>query len=133
MQKMSWTLLLPLLLACSSSNPTVTVETGEHPEASMPTTLSDVLAYDFVGVEQFQRPIQTCYEEALKKAPGLEGSVTYEALGSHGILKTNVTATGPEALQDCAMEPISNQRLVRTLAGGDLTVGFTLTANFSAE
>ena len=133
MQKMSWALLLPLLLACSSSSPTVTVETGEHPDASMPTTLSDVLAYDFVGVEQFQRPIQTCYEEALKNAPGLEGSVTYEALGSHGILKTNVTATGPEALQDCAMEPISNQRLVRTLAGGDLTVGFTLTANFSAE
>ena len=133
MQKMSWALLLPLLLACSSSSPTVTVETGEHPDASMPTTLSDVLAYDFVGVEQFQRPIQTCYEEALKNAPGLEGSVTYEALGSHGILKTNVTATGPEALQDCAMEPISNQRLVRPLAGGDLTVGFTLTANFSAE
>jgi hypothetical protein len=28
---------------------------------------------------------------------------------------------------------MSNQRLVRTLAGGDLTVGFTLTANFSAD
>jgi len=120
------TTLLLVLLACSSS-PSVTVETGDHPDASTPETLTEVLD------SQFRRPIQTCYQEALEAEPSLEGTVTYEALGSHGILKTNLTAPGPDALQVCALTPMSNQRLVRTLAGGDLTVGFTLTANFSAD
>ena len=125
---MSRAFLLSLLLACSSSSgPSVTVETGAHSDASTPETLAEVLD------SQFRRPIQTCYQEALEAEPSLEGTVTYEALGSHGIIKTNLTASGPDALQACALTPMSNQRLLRTLAGGDLTVGFTLTVNFSAD
>lgn len=115
---------LLLLLACSS--PSVTVQSGAHPDASPPGTLADVLD------SQIRRPIQTCYQKALKDDPGAEGSVTYEVLGSHGILKTTVTSAGPDALQGCALEPMSNQRLLRILGNGSQMVGFSLTVNFTA-
>jgi len=112
-----------LLLACSS--PSVTVETDAHPDAPAPGNLTEVLD------GKIRRPIQSCYQKALQAEPGLEGTVTYEVLGSHGILKTNLTVPGPDALQACALEPMSSQRLLRTLGDGDHTVGFTLTVNFS--
>jgi hypothetical protein len=114
-----------LLLACGGSSPSVTVETGAHSEASAPSQLTEVLD------AQFRRPIENCYKEALKDESGLEGTVTYEVLGSHGILSPNVTGPGPDALQTCALKPMSNQRLLRILGDGDHTVGFTLTVNFS--
>ena len=112
-----------LLLACSS--PSVTVATSAHPDAPAPGKLTEVLD------RQFRRPIEGCYQKALKTEPSLAGTVTYEVLGSHGILKTNVTVPGPDALQACALKPMSNQRLLRNLGDGDNMVGFTLTANFS--
>ncbi len=118
--------LLFLLLACGS-NPSVTIETGAHPEAPTPGNLTEVLD------RQIQQPIESCYQEALKTEPDAEGTVTYEVLGSHGILKSNVTAPGPDALQACALKPMSNQRLLRTLGDGDHTVGFTLTVHFGAS
>ena len=117
--------LLLLLLACGSS-PSVTVETGAHSEAPTPGQLSEVLD------GQIRRPIEKCYKTALKDEPGLEGRVTYEVLGSHGILTPTLTSSGPDALQDCALEPMSNQRLLRILGDGDHFVGFTVTVNFSA-
>jgi hypothetical protein len=116
-----------LLIACGGSSPSVTVETGAHSEASAPSQLAEVLD------AQFRRPIEKCYREALKDEPGLEGMVTYEVLGSHGILSPNVTAPGSDALQACALKPMSNQRLLRILGDGGHTVGFTLTVNFSAS
>ncbi|MDP6931998.1 MAG: hypothetical protein QGG40_03740 [Myxococcota bacterium] len=116
--------LFLLLLACSS--PSVTVETGAHPDAPPPGNLTEVLD------SQIRRPVQSCYQEALETGPSLEGTVTYEVLGSHGILKTNLTAPGPDALQKCALKPMSNQRLLRTLGDGNHTVGFTLPVHFSA-
>lgn len=114
-----------LLLACGGSSPSVTVEAGAHSEAPTPSQLTEVLD------TQFRRPIEKCYKEALKDDPNLQGVVTYEVQGSHGILSPNVTAPGPDALQSCALEPMSNQRLLRILGDGDHTVGFTLTINFS--
>jgi hypothetical protein len=114
-----------LLLACGGSSPSVTVETGAHSEAPAPSQLTEVLD------GQFRRPIEKCYKEALKDEPDLQGTVTYEVLGSHGILSPNVTAPGADALQACALKPMSNQRLLRTLGEGGHTVGFTLTVNFS--
>ena len=83
---------------------------------------------------QFRRPIENCYKEALKDEPKMQGTVTYEVIGSHGILNPVVTEMSPfsEALQTCALTPMSNQRLLRILGDGDHTVGFTLTVNFSA-
>jgi hypothetical protein len=114
-----------LLLACSS--PSVTVAMDAHPDAPKPAKLTEVLD------SQFRRPIENCYKKALKAEPNLAGTVTYEVLGSHGILKPNVTAPGPDALQTCALEPMSNQRLLRNLGNGDTMMGFTLTINFSAS
>ena len=117
-----------LLLACGGSSPSVTVETGELSEAPAPSQLAEVLD------AQFRRPIENCYKEALKDEPKMQGVVTYEVLGSHGILNPMVTDwTGPEALQTCALKPMSNQRLLRNLGDGDNMMGFTLTVNFSAS
>ncbi len=113
-----------LLLACGGSGSSVTVETGTHPEAPIPAQLSEVLD------AQIRRPIENCYKEALKDEPGLEGVLSYEVLGSHGILNTTVTASGSEALESCALKPMSNQRLLRILGDGDHFVGFTVTVNF---
>ena len=97
--------------------------------------LNAMLAFELALAEvqehQIQRPILSCYEEALAAEPGLAGSIRYEVLGSHGILKTKLTGPGPEALQTCALKPMSNQRLLRTLGDGDHTVGFDLTVTFS--
>ena len=114
-----------LLLACGGSSPTITVETGVHSEAPQPGQLADVLD------AKIRRPIETCYKEAIKEEPGLEGTVRYEALGSHGILRTNVTAQGSDTLEACALTPMADQRLLRVLADGDNTVGFTVVVNFS--
>ena len=114
-----------LLLACGGSSPTITVETGIHPEAPQPGQLADVLD------AKIRRPIETCYKEAIKEEPGLEGTVRYEALGSHGILRTNVTAKGSDTLEACALTPMADQRLLRVLADGDNTVGFTVVVDFS--
>jgi hypothetical protein len=46
-------------------------------------------------------------------------------------LKANLTGSGPEALKECALKPMTNQRLLRDLGDGDDMVGFTLTVNFS--
>ncbi len=115
--------LLPLLLACSS--PTVTLETSAHPDAPVPGKLTELLD------RQFRRPIQGCYQKALETDSSLAGTVTYQVMGSHGILKPTLTGSGPEALNDCALKPMSNQRLLRDLGDGDDMVGFTLTVEFS--
>ena len=115
--------LLILALACSS--PSVTIASANHPDAPLPGALAEVQEH------QIQRPILSCYEEALAAEPGLAGSIRHEVLGSHGILKTKLTGPGPEALQTCALKPMSNQRLLRTLGDGDHTVGFDLTVTFS--
>jgi hypothetical protein len=52
-------------------------------------------------------------------------------MGSHGVLKANLTGSGPEALKECALKPMKNQRLLRDLGDGDDMMGFTLTVNFS--
>ena len=117
--------LMLLLLACSS--PSVTVATSAHPDAPPPGKLTEVLD------GQIRRPIEGCYKKALKAEPSLAGTVTYEVLGSHGILKTSLTAPGPDALQACALKPMSNQRLLRYIGDGDNMVGFTLTVDFSAS
>lgn len=118
--------LAPLLflLGCSSS-PSVTVATSAHPDASEPAKLAKVLDL------QFRRPIQTCYQKAVEADPSLSGTVTYQVMGSHGVLKAELTGPGPEALNACALEPMSNQRLLRDLGDGDDMVGFTLTVDFS--
>ncbi len=113
-----------LLLACSSS-PSVTVTPSAHPEAPTPDKLAKVLD------NQFRRPIDKCYQAALKAQPGLSGKVSYEVMGSHGVMKAEVTTPGPAALQSCALEPSSNQRLMRDLGDGDNMVGFTINVNFS--
>jgi hypothetical protein len=112
-----------LLLACSS--PSVTVATSAHPDAPPPGKLAELLD------RQFRRPIEGCYKKALQAEPNLSGTVTYEVMGSHGILKANLTGSGPEALKECALKPMTNQRLLRDLGDGDDMVGFTLTVNFS--
>jgi hypothetical protein len=117
--------LLFLVLACSSS-PTVTVQSSAHPDAPMPGNLAEVME------RQIQRPIHNCYVEALKTDSSLEGAVSYEVLGSHGILKAKLTGAENEALETCALKPMSNQRLLRTLGDGANTVGFTLTIRFAA-
>jgi hypothetical protein len=116
--------LVLLLLACSS--PSATVVTSAHPDAPAPGKLAELLD------RQFRRPIEGCYKKALQADPGLQGTVTYEVLGSHGILKSSLTGPGPDALRDCALKPMKNQRLLRDLGHGDDMVGFTLTVNFSA-
>jgi hypothetical protein len=117
--------LAPLLflLGCSSS-PSVTVTTSAHPDASEPTKLAKVLDV------QFRRPIQGCYQKALEADPSLSGTVSYQVMGSHGVLKADLTGPGPEALNTCALKPMSNQRLLRDLGDGADMVGFTLTINF---
>jgi hypothetical protein len=45
-------------------------------------------------------------------------------------LKADLTGPGPEALNACALKPMSNQRLLRDLGDGDDMVGFTITVNF---
>ena len=113
-----------LLLACGGSGPSIVVETGIHSEAPQPGQLADVLD------AKIRRPIEVCYKEAIKDEPGLGGTVRYEALGSHGILRTNVTVPGSETLEACALKPMEDQRLLRVLADGDNTVGFTLAVTF---
>ena len=112
------------LFACSGS-PSVTLASGPHADAPVPGNLAEVME------RQIQRTIEGCYEDALKAEPGLEGSVRYEMLGSHGILKSKVLEPGPQALQECALKPMDNQRLLRQLGDGDNTVGFSLTVTFS--
>ena len=112
------------LIGCGSS-PSVTVATSPHPEAGTPSKLADLLDV------KFRRPIEGCYKKALEANPGLAGTVTYEVMGSHGVLKSTVTGSGPEALETCALTPMSNQRLLRDLGDSDDMVGFTLTINFS--
>jgi hypothetical protein len=113
------------LLACSS--PKVIVTTSSHPDASPPAKLADVLD------SQFRRPIHGCFQKALEADPSLTGTVTYQVMGSHGVLKANVTVSGTKALEDCALKPMSNQRLLRDLGDGDDMVGFTITANFTED
>ena len=79
---------------------------------------------------KFRRPIQGCYEEALEADPSLTGAVSYQVMGSHGVLKANVTVSGPETLEECALRPMANQRVLRDLGDGDDMVGFTINATF---
>jgi hypothetical protein len=116
--------LAPLLLLLACSSPSVTVATSAHPDASAPAKLTEVLDL------KFRRPIQGCYQKALEADSSLVGTVTYQVMGSHGILKADLTGPGPEALNTCALKPMSNQRLLRDLGDGDDMVGFTLTVNF---
>ena len=117
--------LTPLLLLLGCSSPSVTVATSAHPDASAPAKLTEVLD------PQFRRPIQGCYQKALEADSSLVGTVTYQVMGSHGILEPTLTEPGPEALNTCALKPMSNQRLLRDLGDGDDMVGFTLTVTFS--
>ena len=117
--------LAPLFLLLACSSPSVTVATSAHPDVPAPGKLTKVLD------RQFRRPIQGCYQKALEADSSLAGTVTYQVMGSHGILKPTLTGPGPEALNACALKPMSNQRLLRDLGDGDDMVGFTLTVNFS--
>jgi len=117
--------LAPFLLLLACSSPSATVATSAHPDAPAPAKLAEVLDL------KFRRPIQGCYEKALEADSSLVGTVTYQVMGSHGVLKADLTEPGPEALNTCALKPMSNQRLLRDLGDGDDMVGFTLTVNFS--
>jgi len=117
--------LAPLLLLLACSSPSATVATSAHPDAPAPAKLAEVLDL------KFRRPIQGCYQKALEADSSLVGTVTYQVMGSHGVLKADLTGPGPEALNACALKPMSNQRLLRDLGDGDDMVGFTLTVNFS--
>lgn len=118
-------MLLVLLAACGT--PTATVMTANHPDAPRPAALTGVVD------TSFQRPIQTCYEEALSAQSDLSGTVSYRVMGSHGILKAEVTTPGPPALEKCATQPMSNQRLMRKLGDGDHMVGFVIKVEFDPE
>ena len=120
-------MLTPLLLLVACSSPSATVTSSAHPDAPVPAKLSKVLDI------KFSRPIQGCYKKALETNPGLSGTVSYQVMGSHGVLKANVTVPGPKALEDCALKPMSDQRLLRDLGDGDDMVGFTITANFTED
>lgn len=111
------------LLACSS--PSVNVTTSAHPDAPPPAKLAGVLDL------KFRRPIHSCYKKALEADSSLAGTVSYQVMGSHGVLKANVTVSGPKALEDCALKPMSDQRLLRDLGDGDDMVGFTINADFT--
>lgn len=117
-------LLLPLLLACGGG-PTAAVSTAPHPDGMVPATLAGSVERDF------QRPIQRCYEQALAKDGSLQGQIRYAVVGSHGILKHELTAGSPGPLADCALEPMGDSRLMRTLGDGDNTVAFTVTVVFT--
>lgn len=117
--------LAPILLLLGCSSPSVNVATSAHPEAPPPAKLADVLDL------KFRRPIEGCYKKALETDPNLSGTVSYQVMGSHGVLKSNLTGSGPEALEACALKPMSNQRLLRDLGDGDDMVGFTITVNFN--
>ena len=114
-----------LLLACGGSSPSVTIETGAHSEAPIPPQLAGEVD------SQIRRPTERCYKEALKEESDLEGTVTYEVYGSHGVLIPSLTSSGPQALLDCALEPMQNQRLLRVLGDGDHFVGFTVRVEFN--
>jgi hypothetical protein len=116
--------LAPLFLLLGCSSPSVDVATSAHPEAPPPAKLADVLDH------KFRRPIEGCYKKALEADPNLSGTVSYQVMGSHGVLKSNLTKSGPEALEACALKPMSNQRLLRDLGDGDDMVGFTINATF---
>jgi len=119
-------ILVPLLFLIGCSSPSINVATSAHPDASEPSKLKDVLEL------KFKRPINKCYKKALQADSGLSGRVSYQVMGSHGVLKATVTEPGPKVLQECALQPMSDQRLLRDLGDGDDMVGFTLTVNFDA-
>ncbi len=119
--------LAPFLFLIACSSPKATVTTSAHPDAPPPAKLADVLDL------KFRRPIHGCYEKALEADPSLTGTVSYQVMGSHGVLKANVTVPGPKALEECALQPMSNQRLLRDLGDGDDMVGFTINATFSED
>ena len=116
--------LAPLFLLLACSSPSVTVKSSAHPDAPPPAKLAGVLDL------KFKRPIYGCYKKALEADESLAGTVSYQVMGSHGVLKANVTVPGSKVLQDCALKPMSDQRLLRDLGDGDDMVGFTITANF---
>jgi len=120
-------ILAPLLLFLGCSSPSVNVSTSAHPEAPHPSKLAQVLDL------KFKRPINGCYQKALESDPKLSGTVSYQVMGSHGVLKANVTQSGPEALEACALKPMSDQRLLRDLGDGDDMVGWTLNVTFSPD
>ena len=63
----------------------------------------------------------------------MTGAVSYQVMGSHGVLKANVTVSGPETLEECALRPMANQRVLRDLGDGDDMVGFTINATFAKD
>ncbi len=115
--------MLFLALACGGS-PAVTLATSAHPDAPMPSALAELQE------SKIQRPIQTCYTNALAANAELEGTVSATVYGSHGILKTEVTS-GPDELAACVKEPLGSQKVMRALGDGDNAVGFGLTVTFS--
>ncbi len=119
-------ILAPFLFLLGCSSPSVNVVSSAHPDAPAPGKLAGVLDL------KFRRPINGCYQKAVKADPSLSGTVAYQVMGSHGVLKANVIQSGPEILEACALEPMSDQRLLRDLGDGDDMVGFTITVNFSA-
>ena len=119
--------LVPYLFLLACSSPSVTVTTSAHPDAAPPAKLADVLDL------KFRRPIYGCYEKALEADPSLTGTVSYQVMGSHGVMKANVTVSGPKALEDCALKPMANQRVLRDLGDGDDMVGFTINATFAKD
>lgn len=115
--------MLLFALACGGS-PSVTLATSAHPDAPMPSALAELQE------QKIQKPIQTCYTNALAGDPELEGTVSATVYGSHGILKTEIVS-GPDALASCVKEPLNSQKVMRALGDGDNAIGFGLTVTFS--
>lgn len=109
-------------LACGSGG-SVTLSTEALPEHPLPGTLSSVLT-------QLQRPIESCYDDALKVDGALAGSVRVEASGSHGVIQVEVIEPANEALAGCVQRTLSGQRLARELVDGEVMVGVTIIATF---
>ncbi len=114
--------LLLLLLACGSGD-SVTITTESMPDYPLPGTLAPVL-------EQVQRPVKTCYADALKADSALAGTVRVEASGSHGVIKVEVVEPAPAPLAGCLKSILSGQKLARELVDGDIIVGVVFVVKF---
>lgn len=117
-----------LLIAClwalgcgSGASVTLTTEgVAAHP---LPGTLAAVMT-------QVQRPLETCYRDALKVDGKLTGTVRAVASGSHGVIKVDIAEPAPPALAECMRGTLTGQRLARELVDGDVIVGVAIIATF---
>ncbi|MSP57011.1 MAG: hypothetical protein EXR69_15625 [Myxococcales bacterium] len=114
--------LLVCLGACGSGG-SVSITTEALTEHPLPGTLASVLP-------QLQRPIETCYQDALTLDGELAGSVKALASGSHGVIKVEIIQPANPVLGGCVERILSGQRLARELVDGDVLVGVTIITTF---